>query len=164
MNVFFSSDFHFGHKVIAPKYRNFSSTKEHDEALLDLLSKVKREDVLFILGDFLFDCEEYEWYLEQVAKMPLRIKLLLGNHDSKRLYLPSRPANIELQLPFFSYKNMWLSHCPIHPQEMRRRVANVHGHLHNAVVEDDPRYFNVCLDQHDFQFVSLDIIKQHFNI
>lgn len=175
MSVFFSSDFHLGHNVIAPKYRNFPSVKEHDEAIFERLSKLDKRDVLFILGDFLFDCDRYDWYLEQVAKMPVRIKLLLGNHDSKRLYEPSRPANIELQLPFFSYKNMWLSHCPIHPDEMRRRVGSVHGHLHNAVVQEhlpdtvrrveiDKRYFNVCLEQHNFEFVPLDQIKQHFNI
>lgn len=164
MQVLFSSDFHFGHNVIAPKYRNFPSTKEHDTFLLNQLSLLTKKHVLFILGDFLFDCDDYEWYLGQIAKMPVRIKLLLGNHDSRQLYLPSRPSNIELQNPLFSYKNMWLTHCPIHPQEIRRRAGVVHGHLHNAVVENDPRYFNVCLDQHNFEFVPLETIKQHFNI
>lgn len=157
-NIFFTSDFHLGHKVIAPKYRTaFSSTEEHDAKLFELMSTLVRRDILYILGDFIFDSPKYDWYLEQIAKFPFRIRLVMGNHDSVRMYEPSRPTNIELQKPFFTYKHMWLSHCPIHPMEMRGRLLNLHGHLHNAVV-DDPRYFNVCLDQHNFSFVPLDNI------
>jgi calcineurin-like phosphoesterase family protein len=31
---------------------------------------------------------------------------------------------------FLRYKQMWLSHCPIHPQELYRCKLNVHGHIH----------------------------------
>ena len=71
----------------------------------------------------------------------------------------------------FSYKSLWLSHAPIHPQEMRNRAGNVHGHLHEERVlldsetgETDPEYFNVNLDVNNYQFVSLDTIKAHFKI
>lgn len=160
--VYFTSDTHFGHKAII-KYRdNFSSIEEHDNHILEIISKLNKRDNLFVLGDFLFDCGKFEWYLQQISKMPCRIKLVLGNHDSLKLYTQNIAKNIELQLPLFSYKSMWVSHCPIHPDEMRNRVANIHGHLHNAVLNDD-RYFDVGLDKNNYEFVSLDYIKTEIN-
>jgi calcineurin-like phosphoesterase family protein len=163
MNVFFSSDFHIGHNVISPKYRSqFSTSDEHHEFMLDKLANVWKNDILYILGDFLFDCDKYDYYISQIGKMRLRIKLILGNHDSKRLYDSSRPKNIELENPLVTYKKMWLSHCPIHPNEIRGRLLNLHGHLHNEVLNDS-RYFNVCLDQHNFEFITLETIKEIAN-
>ena len=160
--VYFSSDFHFGHKAIIKYRTNFSSIEEHDNHILERMSKLTKRDDLFILGDFLFDCDKFEWYLKEISKMPLKIKLVLGNHDSLKLYTQDIAKNIELQLPLFSYKSMWISHCPIHPDEMRNRVANIHGHLHNAVLDDD-RYFDVGLDKNNYEFVSLDFIKTKIN-
>lgn len=162
MNVNISSDFHFGHKVIVPKYRSYASVHEHDMLLLDKIANLRRNDILYVLGDFIFDCPNYEWYMSNIAKMPIRIKLILGNHDSTRIYNNAdRAPNIELQSPLLDYKHMWLTHCPIHPQEIRNRLGVVHGHLHRESL-DDPRYFNVNLDQNNMEFVPLEVIKQHF--
>ena len=124
------------------------------------LQKLKKRDILFVLGDFLFPGPDYEMYLEAIGKMPFRLKLILGNHDSLALYT-GRPKNIELQLPLFSYKNMWVSHAPIHPNELRNRLGCIHGHLHKETL-DDPRYLNVNIDIWE-RFVTLDEIKDHFN-
>ena len=116
---YFSSDFHLGHRVII-KYRpQFSSIEEHDNAILEQISKLKKRDILYILGDFLFDCEQYNYYITQLNKMSCRIKLVLGNHDSLKLL---KEDKFEIQLPLYSYKNLWVSHAPIHPQEIRGRL------------------------------------------
>ena len=168
MSVYFSSDFHFGHKVIVPKYRDFKSQEEHDALILDNISKLNKRDILYVLGDFLFDSDNYDYYINELAKMSCRIKLVLGNHDSIKLYKEDRLPKLELQLPLFSYKNNWVSHCPLHPQEMRNRDCNIHGHLHGHVVNtisgfEEVKYFNVCLDNNDFKFVNFDYIKDTIN-
>lgn len=71
-----------------------------------------------------------------------------------QLYTQTIAPNILIQLPLFSYKNTWISHCPIHPQELRNRDGNIHGHLHNSIVPD-LRYFNVNLDVNGYDFVPL---------
>lgn len=158
---YFSSDFHLGHKVIY-KYRpQFKSAEEHDEKILSMMEQLNKRDILFILGDFLFDSPMYEIYLERIKKMPVRIKLVMGNHDNIKLYKDCIDSNIEIQLPLFSYKNNWISHCPIHPQEIRGRICNIHGHLHGAVI-DSPEYFNVNLDNNNFEFVKFDDIKKKY--
>jgi len=155
---YFTSDFHLGHRVLVPKYRNFSSQDEHDSLILDMISKLKKRDILYILGDFIFDSERYDYYIQQMNKMSCRIKLVMGNHDSLQLY---KEPKFEIQLPLYSYKNHWISHCPIHPQEIRNRAGNIHGHLHHGII-DDPRYFNVNLDVNDFKFVDFDYIAHKF--
>ena len=140
--------------------------------ILDQMAKLSKRDILKIQGDFIFDGPNYDYYITQLKKMSCRIQVLMGNHDSLRLY---KEDCIEMQLPFFSYKNHWLSHCPIHPQEMRNRQGNIHGHLHGDSVMrahyniesdvndkylSDKRYFNVCLDNNNNRFVPFDLIRE----
>ena len=66
---------------------------------------------------------------------------------------------MEIQLPLFSYKGIWLSHCPIHPLELRGREGNAHGHLHLEKL-NDKRYFNVNIDVNNYEFVTFDKIKE----
>lgn len=178
---YFTSDLHLGHKNIA-KYRDiFSSVEEHDEYILSQMEKLNKRDILFVLGDFLFDGPHFDEYIERIHKMDkFRIKLVMGNHDSLKLYNKLTPK-IEIQLPLFSYKNKWISHAPIHPDELRNREGNIHGHLHKMVVQKeqidteifglpvkksqvpDERYFNVNLDVNDYKFVNYEEIKTHFD-
>ena len=174
MQSYFSSDFHLGHKVIVKYRTQFSNQSEHDEFILDRIAELNKKSVLHILGDFIFDSPNYNYYINELKKMPCRIKLVMGNHDSLKLYKEDR---FEVQLPLYSYKNIWVSHAPIHHQELRDRLGNIHGHLHYGVVNKraynmldddyesvpDERYFNVNLDNNDFRFVPLEDIKKHFS-
>ena len=52
-----------------------------------------------------------------------------------------------------------MSHCPIHSDEMRNRIGNIHGHTHKYSI-DDERYYNVSLDVHNYKFVEFDMILE----
>ena len=159
---YFTSDWHLGHRVIT-KYRSqFKTIEEHDNAIFAEAEKLTKRDILFVLGDFLFDCDNFEHYLERISKLPCRIKLIMGNHDSLKLYSQTIAKNVEIQLPLFTYKSFWISHCPIHPDELRNRIGNIHGHLHNATL-DDNRYFDVGLDKNNFKFINWEDIKEIFH-
>ena len=150
--------------------------EEHDEAILTMLESFPKRTLMHILGDFLFDGPNLNYYLLRLSNLPYKIKLVMGNHDSKLLYSKC-PSNIEIQLPLYTHKNMWISHCPSHPQELRCRVGCVHGHLHGCVVKrthyniesdcndlylPDKRYFNVNLDNNNFKPVPIETITSHF--
>lgn len=163
MAVYLTSDLHLGHKAIC-KYRpKFTSQQEHDEYMLSLFDSLTKRDLVFILGDFLFDGPHYNKYIQRLKALPCRIKLVLGNHDSMRLI---KEDWIEHLNPLTNYKGFWLSHCPIHPDELRNRTGCVHGHLHSESVtlnkEKDSRYFNVNIEDNNYQLVSLDTIKNYF--
>jgi len=156
--VYFTSDLHISHKGIIKFRDRFKTAEEHDEYMFSKIEALSKRDILMVLGDFIFDSEDYDKVIERLSKVECRIKLVMGNHDSRELY---KEDCVEMQLPLYSYKNMWISHCPIHPQEMRGRIGNCHGHLHLEKL-DDPRYFNVNIDVNDYEFVKLDTIKEHF--
>lgn len=176
--MLFTSDLHLGHKNIYKHRPQFSSMEEHDNYIINKILELPKRTVLVILGDFLFDGDHYEEYVERLSKKRCRIKLVMGNHDSKRLY-EEKELHIEMQLPFYSYKNCWISHAPVHPDELRGRKLNIHGHLHKEVVMrneikrkfggliiknirvSDKRYFNVNLDVNNFDFVKWETIKEY---
>ena len=154
MKVLFTADLHLGHRAIA-KYRPiFDSAQEHDDYILKLISLQDKRTILYVLGDFLFDGPHFETYLRELSVAKCEIRVVPGNHDSKLLYTQTIAKNIKVELPLFNYKGFWVSHCPIHPHEMRNRNGNIHGHLHSEILPDE-RYINVNLDVNDFQFVPL---------
>lgn len=154
---YFTSDSHFGQRPLW-KRRSFSSIEEHDNYYFEMFSKTHKKDIIFHLGDFIFDTKdpkEFEKYLNFFKKIPAKIKLIPGNHDSILLY---KQDVIEIMPPLVNYKGNWLSHCPIHPAEFRERYLNIHGHNHINHLKDQ-RYFNVCIDLWD-RFVSYDEIME----
>jgi calcineurin-like phosphoesterase family protein len=57
------------------------------------------------------------------------------------------------------YKGFWLTHAPIHPDELRGKM-NVHGHVHTKTLADN-RYFNVSCENVGYKPVCFDDIKSH---
>lgn len=154
--VFFIADTHFGHRNIC-KYRTvFNNPFEHDEYIIEKWNKtIGRRDTIWVLGDMCIKNEEYNMeYL--IDRLNGRINVVPGNH----CYLPYyNHRNIELQNGLVSKYGLWLSHCPIHPNELRGRKYNVHGHVHNETINDN-RYVNVCCEVVGYKPVSLDKIRK----
>ncbi len=158
-NVYFTSDWHLGHRNIL-KYRGerFKTIEEHDNAFIDAFnSVVGKRDTVFFLGDIAFTEEG----LEKIGKLRYCAKkvLYLGNHDT--LPAESYLKYFDEVHAFRSYKGYWLTHCPIHPTEMRRRKGCIHGHLHANYLADST-YFDVSPEKHDFKLVPFDVIKAYF--
>ncbi len=160
--------------IILDRYGNsidWSSQAEYNETLIDniVASTGKRDDIYF-MGDI---CDDVE-LLKLFTRISGRKFLILGNHDT---------LNVKEYIPYFhdifgitKYKNMWLSHCPIHPNELFCKV-NIHGHTHRnfmpsnmrASIDDetiypDTRYINVSADVVDFKPYPLTLIKQRVSI
>lgn len=167
MSVYFIGDPHLGHKNIA-KFRPWvRSTEENTKLFLSEWNRVitKRDDV-YMMGDVAFNNES----LELLKTLPGRKILIKGNHDD---FVTSKAqADVFYEIHgMLKYKGMWLTHCPIHPDEMRNRKCNIHGHVHNATImkgwgpwrKPDPRYINTCVDvlwpQRGSFFISLDEIR-----
>ena len=89
MNIWFTSDTHFGHTNIAgPKvsvwkngYRNFNSVQEMNDALVTNINKIVGEDdILYHLGDWSFGGIHNIYYFRK-SLICKNIHLMLGNHD-----------------------------------------------------------------------------------
>ena len=171
-NIWFGSDFHFGHKRIAEFRSEFISSEEENrnKILEDCCKHVTKRDILYVLGDAAFTMDT----VGDFDKIPGKKILVRGNHDllDTQVYL----KHFDAVYGIFKYKEFWLSHAPIHPQELRGKV-NLHGHVHydsvrlpfNPVTDVkqilDTRYLNLCCENLWLTFgrsiVSLDEIRQH---
>jgi calcineurin-like phosphoesterase family protein len=158
--VFFIADTHFGHRNIC-KYRPmFNNPFEHDEYIIGIWNKtIGTRDVVWVLGDMCIKNEEYNMeYL--IDRLNGKINVISGNHCYLPYYNHSR---IEVQCGLVSKYGFWLSHCPIHPDEMRKKTHNIHGHIHDSKINDS-RYINVCCEAIGYKPISLDKLKKDLNL
>lgn len=160
--VFFISDLHLGHKKILEfegHNRQGDTVVEHNHILVAKWNSIvkKKKDKVFVLGDVVLGGID----LDILGELNGRKILVRGNHDTR---------SAEEYLKYFEdihgvlkYKKHWLSHAPIHPNELRG-CKNIHGHVHsssirNAYHEIDHRYVNVCVENCDGYPVPFDDIK-----
>lgn len=129
--------------------------------------RIRKNDLVYFLGDAAFDQASLDLIGNQVG----RKILIKGNHDD----MVSSRAQMEVFEEIhgiLKYKKMWLTHCPIHPAELRRCSVNVHAHVHENTItkgwgpfkRPDPRYINCSVDvvapKTGSWFLSLDEIKK----
>lgn len=157
--VYFAGDLHLDHKKICNFRKGFNSSEEHDAIIMDnILSTVTKRDKLFLMGDIAFSVEA----LELIKSLPCHTILICGNHDiSKKMPMKMLVDAYDEIAALMNYKGYWLSHCPIHPMEMRNRHGNIHGHLHYDDVDSD-KYVCVSLEHTNFFPITFDEVVQRF--
>lgn len=150
------SDHHFGHaNVIKYCNRPFACADDMDrQMILNHNQLVKKQDKVFILGDFSFHgAQTTARIVEQLNGYKV---LILGNHDRRRSY--SRWLNMGFnevyKYPILYNSAILLSHKPI---RKIKGLYNIHGHLHNVVTtfEDDSNYLNVSVEVLDYAPILL---------
>lgn len=171
MSVYFIGDPHLDHKAIA-KFRPWVRDCDHNTDLVvsQWKDRIHKRDVVYVMGDAAFGLNG----LDVISNMPGRKILIKGNHDD---FIPTHEqAKVFEEIHgMLRYKAIWLTHCPIHPHEMRNRIGNIHGHVHYKSIMTktwygkrilDRRYFNTCVDavfpSTGSYFTSLDTIKSYF--
>lgn len=158
-NIWFTSDLHLGH-AFAAEQRGFNSVEDHDSFIIESFnSHVGRRDKVFILGDLAFSSNG----LKNAGYLSGTKELIFGNHDT---YSLDKYLNVVDKVHGFRrYNNFWLSHCPIHPQEMYRCRGNLHGHIHKGAATPELYlpYFNVNVEFNNFNPVNLDRIEEIYN-
>ena len=139
--VFVISDLHLSHKNMAIK-RGFKDELEHDNFIIQKWnSVVTKRDIVYVLGDITME-KSSPYYL--IDKMNGIKKVILGNHDMPQ-HIPTLLKHVNQVAGMFKYKNLILTHCPIHESELGRFSKNIHGHVHENTLDDD-RYVNVSCE------------------
>ena len=153
--VWVCADLHLGHNKNITKFRTqFTTAEEHHKTVMEnFLTTVGKRDKVFLLGDIVFkDGIEYAAKLDSLGANLILVK---GNHDAMDFYADSVQG-------LMSYKGAWLSHAPVHPQELdyRKQGFNIHGHLHGGFINDH-RYFNVSLEHTNYRPILMaDVLEQ----
>lgn len=184
-NIHFTSDLHFGHKLVA-KLRGFGehadSTKNHDDAIIkNWHSVVHPDDVVWVLGDLTASNGQIDRMLGIMSRLPGRKRLIYGNHD------PVHPMHreafkwqakygtaFEFQAPFAKIKvsgqYVLLSHFPYefdHTENARYaqwRLPNqgevlVHGHLHATKRVTSATELHVGVDAWNLTPIPLQVVE-----
>ena len=150
MSVYFLGCAHLGHRNIA-KYRPFVSSVGDNTRLIvtEWNQTINKRDIVYMMGDAAFDDES----LTLIGTLPGRKILIKGNHDDMVTTRAQVQVFEEIHA-MLKYKGMWLTHCPVHPDELRGKF-NVHAHVHSKTVHRktwygkrviDKRYLNTCVD------------------
>lgn len=163
--VFFISDTHFGHRNICRYRPEFTSVEQHDEFVFDgIMNTVTKRDTLWICGDVCFNMSTFNKYIIPICERVSVLRIVLGNHDNERLEAPKIQDYVNLGVDIFGvtkYKNCWVSHAPIHTEELRGK-HNIHGHVHRASINDG-RYINVSCEAVDYKPIDFQCIQKRIN-
>lgn len=136
-------------------------------------SVVGHNDKVYFLGDVCFGATRFHEVMSRLNGTKVLIK---GNHDG--LKMSAYMQHFKDVRSCHMLDRIHLSHVPIHPDSLSRWRGNIHGHLHNGRVKKsifmmrndatdwvdvpDPRYYNVCVEHHNFTPVPFETIREHF--
>lgn len=141
--IWIISDPHFGDEGILKYERSqFSNVEEHDKFIIKKINSViSSEDTILILGDIGFN------WKEKITQIKAKYKvLILGNHDRFGKWLYNELFDEVYSGPLFINKFVVVSHEPI---PISDHFLNIHGHLHNSVLDDD-HHMNVSMHMIDY--------------
>lgn len=166
-NIWFVSDTHFQHANIlkfllrdGSRMREFSCVEEMDERMIDNWNGVvKPQDKVYHLGDVSMTRRG----IQLLRRCHGHKRLVRGNHDNF-------PIKDYLQVFTEVYGSRLLdrallcTHIPVHPENLKPRWINVHGHVHSNVTPDHygPSYINVCVEYTNYTPVAMDdVLSNH---
>lgn len=165
MVYWFSADSHFYHgNIIKHCNRPFTSVTEMNSELIKRWNeKVKKDDIIYHLGDLVCFCSKFK-AKETIDKLNGRIHLIKGNHD--------KPLINDLCLPRFESvkdldtitiqengKTHTLVLCHYAMRVWNKKhwgVYHLFGHSHGALPEDNSLSMDVGVDTNNFYPYSLE--------
>jgi len=138
-NIFYISDTHFSHEaVVRMDRRPFENAKDMNEKMLENWnSVVGKQDLVYVLGDFLWKFRDEDFSL--VKQLNGRKRLIKGNHD--KTHSKNFKNLFESIMDYEKIKDgehtVVLSHYPHLAYDGSYKGRNLHfyGHVHENTVE-----------------------------
>ena len=178
MAVYFTSDLHLGHESILSIRPQFGNMEEHDHFLIDRWNqKVKKNDEVYILGDFCFRAEKP--VTDYLSRMKGRKHLIVGNHDGHWMKQLNNMADYfasvdYLKIMKFEKKQITLCHYPMLEWPGSRYVESgtsflIHGHIHSEtdsavfdyIKNHQPHALNAGVDVNGFEPVTFEELLEN---
>lgn len=164
VRVWLISDTHFGHENLyhfvtydgVTRVRpQFQHANEADEFMFDKWNELVRpEDHIYHLGDVAMNIAPY---VHRIHSLPGHKRLILGNHDKGKTqeYIACGFEKI-MASRFWDRKIAILTHIPIYPDGIRKGGINIHGHIHERLLNGP--YRNVCVEHTGYAPIQLEEI------
>ncbi len=164
-DIWFISDTHFDHtnilkftgddgKRIRPEFETASEMNE--QMILNWNNTIKPGDKVWHLGDFAIGGKIISERI--IKRLHGKKRLVVGNHDHIKEIAPFFEKVVLWRI--FKEYNFTCSHIPLRLENLRKTAFNVHGHIHQNLMEDQ-HYINVCVEHRNYTPVHLDqILKE----
>lgn len=145
------SDLHLGHRnILAYSKRPFDSLHRMHQVMLENAQHLQHDDLLVFGGDVSFlNMHDTQRWLQQLPTRHLH--LIAGNHDVDRSFKMQNNRDLFgsvidcLALPSVgSLPKIWMTHYPLHRPDIPKDVLNVHGHIHQHLLERP--HVNMCVE------------------
>lgn len=165
MNLFFTSDEHYGHRnIITYCNRPFADVVEMREALIANHNAVvpnSRDSVTIHLGDMFWNTVTYEEATATIHRLNGTHAYVLGNHDKlfgKGLLGGCFADIVDVRMLRVNGRKIWLSHYAhrVWP-EASKGSYHLFGHSHGALPPHG-RSFDVGVDSWGYTPLSFDYI------
>jgi len=129
--TWFTADLHLGHLGILKMCdRPFDIIDEMDECILhEINTCVRRDDILYILGDFCWGARKVGHYRQRIECR--EVHLIQGNHDRNSAATHFSTCNRLLEISPYGQR-ITLCHCPFVTWPGEAMGAwNLYGHCHS---------------------------------
>ena len=148
--IVFTSDLHLGHKnIVNLCNRPFNDIDEMDIEIIENWNrKVKKNDVVYLIGDVVWDKKKVAYYMEQLSGKKI---LIAGNHDSTWIKREECQKYFEEIVPYLEVHlnghPITMCHYPMlewraSREEAERKIGYlIHGHIHNRIAEEYRQLF-----------------------
>ena len=173
--TYFTSDLHLGHEnILSLCSRPFETVEKMDETIIENWNKrVKKNDVVFVLGDVVWDKKRLASYMARLMGTKI---LIAGNHDAfaknKELCAPFKEVHSYLEKNLDGHP-ITMCHYPMlewnkSRREMEHRLGFlIHGHIHNRISSDYRQLYirhnalNAGVDINGFAPVTFDELLEN---
>jgi calcineurin-like phosphoesterase family protein len=164
MTYYFTSDWHLGHvNILKYSKRPFSSIEEMNNTIINNFNSiVKKEDVVYFLGDFFYAYKEK-------THLNGHWNFIKGNHDKN--YPPSNITfdsfNLQKTYVDLNIYNQKITICHYPMQAYNCSHFNawmLYGHIHNDASNIiQGKKMNVGVDNNNFYPINFEQIQQYMN-
>ena len=170
------SDTHFFHENIYQFTRQdgvtrvrpeFAHANEADAEMVQRWNAtVQPVDHVYHLGDvtMLRSSNQARMFVEFIHTLNGHKRLILGNHDHFPIDVYQAAGFQKIRGSHRPYRNLIMSHIPIHTDSLPKDGICVHGHIHERLVmasphHPDARYKNVSVEQINYTPVLLESLR-----
>ena len=161
--IWFSADFHLGHKNII-KYcdRPFSGVEEMDAIIIENLKKnLKPNDTFYFLGDLTFKYTMAEQFFDLFSD--IKIHYIIGNHDSNKVIKLAYDCCESVScLKDIKIEDQAITLCHYAMRVWHKSHFNswqLYGHSHSNLPPVGKQY-DVGVDNNNFAPISFDDLIQ----
>lgn len=170
--LYFSSDIHFNNEDTLKKdNRPFKSIKEFDKEIIKIWNKqVKKDDVIYIVGDFV-DChgendDSWKKSINYVKKIKAEVILIMGNNEDRvvKYFFNNNFESFKKYCIEVGFKDVFkdaivkindIDFYLIHkPKNYKEGMLNLFGHIHRSGGLYKPFGFNVDCDLNHFRLLD----------